>query len=667
MTYLPSNVGIQKQATSYALDVNGLVNIDNTTVSTTPTTGAFVVRGGVGIVGDLNVGGNVAFGSATFNNITINGIATFSESAPTNNILIGLVTGEAFSRFYMKVTGEMNWGPGGAAAQDVKLSRTGTSTLGVTGNFSVSGNTNLTGNLISTGTLNFNNNIVGDAAGNLSITSLVLGGGSISGTYPALTTNVVTLNVTGQGTPQYKLDASGDMIWGAGMTLSRSTGGSVYAGKMVFNHLNTTDSFYLAANSLTTYIQGTTNNVSYYGNHAFPNGLSSAGEVILTNALTVKSSTTGFKTFSISNAGLLQWYNASGIAGNAQLVADTAANTVQSTGNMIVLGTLTGNGITSFGELKVVGGNFTLHNSSFNTDTTIVATATVNRALTTPDSSGVLVVDTASQILTNKTMSGLSLGQVTKVCPGYDDATTVSSFNYTGLAAGQGGLYGISDSSRGSGRSKIVTVTNNSGATLIIIPNSGAVPATDKIRTTDGNVIGLLPGNSIILSYDNSASVWGVVSSAPPKLAYYTGHFGNQKALAFYYYQPALSTVVDSYGITTTVKTSTGGPSVLTYTEFQMPTGIYQITVPRISIFVTGMSGASEFDQMTQINNSLETIQVIQAPGNANYTAPGRSSVYSFVSTDKFTLGWGITGQGADNLASMTPTDSDLFSIQQLR
>ena len=41
------------------LDVTGATNINDTTASTSSTTGALIVDGGVGIVQNLNVGGTI--------------------------------------------------------------------------------------------------------------------------------------------------------------------------------------------------------------------------------------------------------------------------------------------------------------------------------------------------------------------------------------------------------------------------------------------------------------------------------------------------------------------------------------------------------------------------------------------------------------------------------
>jgi len=62
-----------------ASTVGGILTVSDTTASTTPSTGAIVVTGGVGIGGALNVGGNVVVTGA----FTVNGLTTTVNSTTT--------------------------------------------------------------------------------------------------------------------------------------------------------------------------------------------------------------------------------------------------------------------------------------------------------------------------------------------------------------------------------------------------------------------------------------------------------------------------------------------------------------------------------------------------------------------------------------------------------
>ena len=62
-------------------DLNGLLNVNDTTESTTSTTGALVVDGGVGIAKNLNVEGDII--ARTFKNTDV-GIPTLESSSNLN-------------------------------------------------------------------------------------------------------------------------------------------------------------------------------------------------------------------------------------------------------------------------------------------------------------------------------------------------------------------------------------------------------------------------------------------------------------------------------------------------------------------------------------------------------------------------------------------------------
>jgi len=67
------------------LDVTGVTNFNDTTTSTSATTGAVVVDGGVGIVENLNVGGNTVLGNANTDTVTFTAKAASSLLVDTNN------------------------------------------------------------------------------------------------------------------------------------------------------------------------------------------------------------------------------------------------------------------------------------------------------------------------------------------------------------------------------------------------------------------------------------------------------------------------------------------------------------------------------------------------------------------------------------------------------
>ena len=71
----------------------GITSVTDTTQSTSSTTGAFVVSGGVGIAKSLNVGGNVTVGG----NMVVTGKLTYEDV--TNQDVIGLATFRSGAQF----------------------------------------------------------------------------------------------------------------------------------------------------------------------------------------------------------------------------------------------------------------------------------------------------------------------------------------------------------------------------------------------------------------------------------------------------------------------------------------------------------------------------------------------------------------------------------------
>ena len=74
------NVGI-----TGTLDVSSVANFNDTTTSTSATTGAVIVDGGVGIAENLNVGGNTVLGDAITDTVTFTAKAASSLLVDTNN------------------------------------------------------------------------------------------------------------------------------------------------------------------------------------------------------------------------------------------------------------------------------------------------------------------------------------------------------------------------------------------------------------------------------------------------------------------------------------------------------------------------------------------------------------------------------------------------------
>ena len=109
-----------------------VLDITNTTVSTSTTTGALIVAGGVGIGGNLNVGGISAFtgnisgnlnvtGNIAGGNISTVGIATSGTASVTGNVIVAGTGGISLTS-----TGTMGYtaGAGGTIAQSGNKTQT---------------------------------------------------------------------------------------------------------------------------------------------------------------------------------------------------------------------------------------------------------------------------------------------------------------------------------------------------------------------------------------------------------------------------------------------------------------------------------------------------------------------------------------------------------------
>ena len=520
MSTVWSNMGIQKNPTSKALDVSGDTNIDSSTTSTSPTSGALTVLGGVGIAGDLYVGGSVNFASSVFNNITVRGTIFNTPASSTGTILSSTIVNEANSRFYIDGTGKLFWGAGGASTSyDVQMGRTATGIMTLTGGMITSGASSFNSTVSVTGNLTVGSGFTCLPIGDLSALSLTLNSGSITSTLPSSTTNAITLKTTGVVGNTYTLDSSGNMVWVAGMTLSTSAVGSVYAGKMVFNYLNATSSFYLST-SLNTYISGSSDNVGYYGNHVF-NGITKiVGGLTLSSPMFVLSPTTGFNTFSLSTNGLLQWYNTLGVAGTAQISCDTAGNVLQSSGSFNVLGSLQSNGISCFGQLTVQTGALVLNNGPFSFKTNISTLAnTSDKSVTFPNSDGSVLLDTSIQTVSNKLINDIRGATVSLAFPVANstiDVTNVSVVVFTSSSSTSPVLNTILDTSTQTLGSRQITLINNSGYPVTISGPYAPAGAAGIANPQIAFGTAIVPNSgSAILNYDRSINLWRVISIPP--------------------------------------------------------------------------------------------------------------------------------------------------------
>jgi hypothetical protein len=180
------------------------VSITASTVSTSSSTGALVVDGGVGINGNLYVGGTIV-GSITVTGVNVTGNVTAGNMISSGAITsVGNIVGGNINTAG-RVTATSNITGGNLNAVGLSLSGNVVSAFNVTGNITggnvrsvgvVSAAGNITGgNIITLGALSTFGSIVNSSVtttGNVSATGNVLGGNILTGGVVSATGNITT-------------------------------------------------------------------------------------------------------------------------------------------------------------------------------------------------------------------------------------------------------------------------------------------------------------------------------------------------------------------------------------------------------------------------------------------------------------------------------------------
>jgi len=103
-------------------------------------------------------------------------------TAAGDDVVSTRITGDTVSRFLLETDGTHSWGPGGSTAADVILTRSGTSTLGLTGSLSVSSNLSVAGSGTMTGNFALTGGLTVGATTWSTYTPTVTNGGSVTWT-----------------------------------------------------------------------------------------------------------------------------------------------------------------------------------------------------------------------------------------------------------------------------------------------------------------------------------------------------------------------------------------------------------------------------------------------------------------------------------------------------
>jgi len=346
------------------------VNVAASTASSSYTTGALIVAGGVGVAGNLYVNGDI-FGNITIGDFSTGNVTAAGYVSATGNILTsGLITatgniigGNIRTAGLISATGNVTGGnilTGGLISATANITSAANITGGniLTGGL-ISATANITGgNILTGGLISATANITG---GNILTGGLISAASTVTGTSHLGAVVSVTANITG-----------GNILFGSGIVSGTGNittfSGNITGGNVSIGYALTTGTISGSGNILTT------GNIS--GGNTLTGGLISA-----TSTITSAASITGGNlltgglisaTSSITSASSIKSSGATAGIGYATGAGGTVTQgTSRATG--VTLNTVTGNIV-----LFTVAGNttpttFTLTNSAIaNTDVVIL-------------------------------------------------------------------------------------------------------------------------------------------------------------------------------------------------------------------------------------------------------------------------------------------------------
>jgi len=384
---------------------NVAISISDTTASTTPTTGALTVAGGVGFATHLNVGGNVDIDL----DLNVDGGDITTNLTAFNLLNANATTVNAFGAATALVVGATT---GIATIRNATLSVPNATTLnlGATSsatsvNFQSTPNTSFVSIAATTNATTTTSGALRVAGGVGIVSDVYIGGilnvtGNQSGTSLTLTGN---LQVDGNTTLG---NASGDVV--------TITGSINHTGPLTNTGGVTIDTIGISSNVISTRSGG--GNILYID--PYPDGLSNEGMVVIKGDLQVDGTTT---TVNSSNVTVNDAILSLGEVTSVRTVVATVASGVSTISLDSVVGINTGD---------IITGNAALPNSGL---TTITAYNTSTKIIT----------------ITGTTSSGISTTSQLTVIHAYDTNTDRGiSFDYNtgvGTANNKTGFFGYHD------------------------------------------------------------------------------------------------------------------------------------------------------------------------------------------------------------------------------
>lgn len=411
------------------LSVNGYGQFGNTTTSTSSTTGAVTVSGGVGIAKDLYIGGNTRLNTDLF----VDG-----------NTYLGNVSGITYI---------------GNSSVNTLATSSSTGTLVVTGGVGISGNIYLDGSAVFNNIVKISNttNSASDSSGAFRVVGgMSVGGNSYVGGNIRITSNTESTGVN-----------SGSLQVIGGTYISGNT--------YIAGNTRVKNVCYLDTDTVYNSTYGT---VSTSGALRITNGGASiAGNVIIYSSAAPTTSTTGALVIvggaaiggnvrisstansSSDSSGAFSVFGGITVAGNTFIAGNTniygnIESTSKTTGTLIVTGGLGISGNTCIGGNIYVGGNSYLGNVS---GVTYIGNSSVNTG-STSSATGALVVYGGAGISGNVYVDGSSVFANTVNISN----TTNSSGESTGAFQVAGGM-SVSKNSYVGGNVVITSTTTLSG------------------------------------------------------------------------------------------------------------------------------------------------------------------------------------------------------------
>ncbi len=381
-----------------------------------------------------------------------------------------------------------------------------------------------------------------------------LAGTPTSGTLDisALTLTLPTVPVTQGGTGLTALGTAGQVIrvnaggtaleygTASGLGTVTSVGGSFTGGI-----ISIAGSPITASGTLAFTVAGTSGGVPYFSSSS---GWASSGE-LAANALVIGGGAGAAPSTTTTAAGALTFLGTPTFANLNSLVSD--ADLARTSGTNTFTGTQTFSGALRFtsGDVEVgangTAGFFVIHNGATSTSLSVISSeASDTRANTIPDADGAFLLDTATQTLTNKTISGASntitnvslTSGVTGTLPVANGGTGATSLTANNVLLGNGtsALQAVAPGASGNvltsnGTTWQSTAPSAGGDTYLVLASDTANSTTSFADVT-GLTFAVTSGETYVFEawivYETAAtttgSKWAVNGPASPTLLSYS-------------------------------------------------------------------------------------------------------------------------------------------------